>query len=74
MKKFLVVLVVGFILGIVFVYYGGADYIKSLSARADRAAGSIAGYEKKMAGYKKRAESVKKKAEEAGKRIEKYIP
>ncbi|MFQ5442121.1 MAG: hypothetical protein ACE5EB_05270 [Thermodesulfobacteriota bacterium] len=73
MKKFLFVLVVGFLLGIVFVYFGGADYIKTLVSHTDRAAGSIEGYVKKMAGHKKRAERVKKEAEEAGKRIEKYL-
>ncbi|GMR04260.1 MAG: hypothetical protein BMS9Abin23_0151 [Thermodesulfobacteriota bacterium] len=74
MKKFLFILLVGFILGVVFIYSGGDEYIRSLSGRAERASSSIEKYTEKMSGFKKRAESVKKKAEEAGKRIEKYIP
>ena len=71
MKRVFLALLVGFILGILFIFYGGADYIRDMAGGAAR---RIERYEKKMAGMKERAERVRRRAEEAGKKIEKYIP
>jgi len=74
MIRFFIGIIVGIIALICFVYFGGADYLRSAGRHADKAAEHIERYEKKMHGMKQRAEKVRKKAEEAGKRIEKYIP
>lgn len=74
MTRFFVGIIVGIIALILFVYYGGADYLRSVGRHADNAAVQVEKYGKKMHGMTDRARKVRKKAEEAGKRIEKYIP
>ncbi len=74
MTRFFIGIIVGIVALILFVYFGGADYVRSVGRHADKAAEHIERYEKKMHNMKERAEKVREKAEEAGKRIEKYIP
>ncbi len=74
MTKFFIGIIIGIIALICFVYFGGADYLRSAGRHVDRAAEQVEKYEKKMHGMKDKAAKVRKKAEEAGKRIEKYIP
>jgi len=74
MSRFFIGIIVGIIALICFVYFGGADYLRSAGKHVDNAAQHIEKYEKKMHGMKERARKVREKAEEAGKRIEKYIP
>ncbi len=74
MTRFFIGIIVGIIALICFVYFGGADYLRSAGRHADRAAEQVEKYEKKMHGMKDRAQKVREKAEEAGKKIEKYLP
>ena len=74
MSKFFIGIIVGIIALIFFVYFGGADYVRSLGRHADRAAEKMETYEKKMHGLKEKAGKVREQAEEAGKRIKEYIP
>ena len=74
MFRFLFGILVGIIALVLFVYYGGADYLKSVGRHADRAAAEMEKYEKKLHHMTESAKKARKKAEEAGKKLKEIIP
>jgi len=73
-RRFFIGIIVGIGALIFFVYYGGADYLRSFGRQADRAAEQMEKYEKKLHGMTDSAKKAGKKAEEAGKKIKELIP
>lgn len=61
MKKFIVGFILGVIALVAFVYFGGGDYVRSLSKHTNKAGKVIQSYEKKM---KKAVSGVRDAAEE----------
>ncbi len=74
MTRFLIGIIVGIAALIFFVYYGGADYLRSFGKQADRAAVQMEKYEKKLHKMTDSAKKARKKAEDAGKKIKEMIP
>ncbi len=74
MTRFLIGVLVGLLAAFFFVFYGGADYLRSLGRHADRAAVRVEAYEKKLHHMTESARKAGKKAEEAGKKIKELMP
>ncbi len=74
MTRFFIGIIVGIVALIFFVYYGGADYVRSFGRQADKAAVQMEKYEKKLHKMTDSAKKAGEKAEEAGKKIKEMIP
>lgn len=66
MKKFIAGVIIGVVVILAFLYFGGPRYMKVFGAKTEEAGGRLEKYEQ---GLKKTAETVKEKAGEAGKAV-----
>ncbi|HLC18066.1 MAG TPA: hypothetical protein VJM57_03520 [Thermodesulfobacteriota bacterium] len=77
MKRFIIGAVIGFILGVfamfIFVYCGGAVYVKTLAGKTDVAAERLEEFEKGIKDVDESTEAVKEKAGSAKDRVKELL-
>lgn len=67
MKKIFYGILLGILALVLFVYFGGGDYLRAVGEGADEAGKIVQGYEKRL---KKGIDSAKETAEDANRKVE----
>lgn len=71
MKKILFGIIVGIAVVVVFIFYGGGDYLKKFGWHAEKAGSKIEKMEKKLKGS---VSGVKEKVEKTADKVKDYVP
>lgn len=71
MKKVIAGIIIGIVLIIVFLYFGGSRYLKSFGEKTEEAGDKIQKYERTL---KDSVDSAKDSVEKSKERIKKYMP
>ncbi|MFQ5586123.1 MAG: hypothetical protein ACE5GF_04800 [Thermodesulfobacteriota bacterium] len=71
MKRILLGIIIGLCLFFLFLYFGGADYLRDFGSKTEEVGRDLKQYEK---GVKESAEKAKKIVEKTGRKLKEHIP